>query len=418
MRPDLERPDLDKTVLMPQRGQRRGWRAGLWLGLGLAALAAGIGAGGWLMLRPLPSSIVADAPPPAPVVPVTPAEPAAPATPPVRVVSVPAPTRPPAAAAPAIPAVPADEAAILANQSGGITAFRFAPNPLIFVLDFAELGVQGRMFDRASALIELKGFPRDRVLTDAELGPAVKSGGATEYGFYLGYDFRMSDLERFFDLADRDGVTLNREEEWLRTLVKQETANPEGARSVISIPRIQPGVNAEARAVILRHELSHGEYFSKPAYAAYAGQFWREVMSVRERDVFRKWLSSENYDAALEDLMINETQAYLMHTRNPAFFSARALGMGSDELARLQVLFLTGMPPGWLRDCTPGPAGTAGTAPVAPSAPAPASPPVAVLPSTAARPASSPRYRRARVSTTVALPARRASRRRAASSAA
>ena len=235
----------------------------------------------------------------------------------------------------------------------------------------------------------------------------MRTGGATQHGFYLGYDFRITDLERFFDLADRDGIALNREEEWLRTLVKQESSNPAGARAVISLPSVQPAVDAEARAVILRHELSHGEFFTNAAYAAKVGHFWREVMSVRERDLFRQWLASENYDPTLEDLMVNEFHAYLMHTRNPAFFSPQSVGLGTDELGRLRGRFLAGMPAGWLRDSVPGQAG-----------PSSGAPPTATLPSAVARPASSPRYRRGRVSRIVALPARRASRRRAASRAA
>jgi hypothetical protein len=69
-----------------------------------------------------------------------------------------------------------------------------------------------------------------------------------------------------------------------------------------------------------------------------------------ERDDIRKFLASEEYDPKLEDLVENEMQAYLMFTRDPAFFTPSKVGMTAERLADLQVEFQRNMPRGWLRD--------------------------------------------------------------------
>src|SRR5205807_1326503 len=73
-------------------------------------------------------------------------------------------------------------------------------------------------------------------------------------------------------------------------------------------------VTRRARATILRHELSHGEYFTNPVYAAFVHRFWTQTLTPGERDRIRRYLQSQGYDSGLEDVMENEAQAYLMFT--------------------------------------------------------------------------------------------------------
>ncbi|MBV9734480.1 MAG: hypothetical protein JO209_01125 [Acidisphaera sp.] len=324
----------------------------------------------------------------------------------------PAVTQAVAPAAPALTAVPpapppsafairtATEAEIAADVPDTLTMFRFAPNPHVIVLDFASLREQGLMLNRVAALVEKAGLPRDRVLNDAELNDAIRRSGATVETYYLGHDYSAAAIARFFALADRDGVRLYPEEEKLRALAAdQGWLKPDAVGAVISVPRagLDPIVDAAARAVILHHELSHGEYFTDPAYAGYVQRFWRNTLTDGDRAAFRDFLGREDYDTGVEDLVINEMQAYLMHTRDPRFFNARALGLPADRVALLQALFLLNMPAGWLRDCTPAPS--------------------AALPT----PVRAPRRRRYRcgsVTNATALPARRPPRRRKASIAA
>jgi hypothetical protein len=247
----------------------------------------------------------------------------------------------------------ADEAEILAHVADQTVVFRLAANRRVLVLDFASLREQGLMFNRAAAMVEKVGLPRDRVLRDDELDAAIEAAGDTVETYYFGHDYDAGDLARFYSAADRDGVVLRPQEEWLRSLLAQEGMLAEGARgAVISIPRAGSGegVDASLRATILRHELSHAEFFTNPAYAAYARRFWREGLDEAGRAAFRRYLSAQNYDAALEDLMINEMQAYLMHTTDQRLFNAESLGVTVEVMDRWQAEFLLGMPNGWLRD--------------------------------------------------------------------
>jgi hypothetical protein len=247
----------------------------------------------------------------------------------------------------------ADEAEILAHVGDGIVVFRFASNRRVLVLDFASLLEQGLMLNRLAALVEKVGMPRDRVLRDTELDAAISSAGDTMETYYFGHDYAAADLRRFFALADRDGIRLRPQEEWLRQVLRQEGMLEENARgAVISIPQSLAGhgMDAGMRAAILRHELSHAEYFTNPAYAEYARRFWRDELDEEGRKSFRRYLAAQGYDPANDDLMANETQAYLMHTTDARLFSSASMGVTQEVMDRWQAVFLLGMPNGWLRD--------------------------------------------------------------------
>jgi hypothetical protein len=247
----------------------------------------------------------------------------------------------------------ADEAQIRDNVATGMTVFRLAANPQIVVLDFASLRQQGMMLNRVAALIEKGGLPHDRVLTDAELDAAIRAGGDTVETFYYGHDYSAEALARFFATADRQGVRLDPEEETLRRLLQQLGWLVPGVQGgLISIPKVgaDERVTYSARSTILHHELSHGQYFSDPAYAAFVHQFWMNDLTAAEQDAFRRFLGSEEYDTSLEDLTENEMQAYLMFTRDPEFFAPSRIDMTPARLAALQAKFLRGMPAGWLHD--------------------------------------------------------------------
>lgn len=51
--------------------------------------------------------------------------------------------------------------------------------------------------------------------------------------------------------------------------------------------------------------------------------------------------------------MINETQAYLIHTSSDLFFRPAAVDMTMERARQLRATFRAGMPPGWLKDQTP-----------------------------------------------------------------
>ena len=345
------------TKPLPSRGRRGGVPIWAIVTPLLLLVVAALGAGGWwFLLRTTPTKPVT-----APVaalqrVPVAPeaAKPeTVPAPAPVAVAPPPMPVPPP----PEFTIEDASEQRILdhvpAEAAPDPTVFRFKPNPRVLVLDFASLRDQGHMLNRTAALVEKTGLPRDRLLNDTELDSAIRGGGDTAETYYYGHDYSGAALTRFFALADRDSVHLSVEEETLHRLLRQEDLfAPNAQEALISIPQVgaDPHVTRVARATILHHELSHGEYFTNPAYTAFVHRFWTVTLTSAERDRIRRHLRTLGYDAGLEDVMENEAQAYLMFTDSPEFFTPEMIGMGKSRLAELRNGFYRTMPAGWLRD--------------------------------------------------------------------
>ena len=258
----------------------------------------------------------------------------------------------------------ADEAAILAALAPEVLVFRFRDAPAVLVLSFPSLTQQGDMLDRLAAFVEKAGLPRDRVLGDVELDAAIRQVGDTRETYYFGHDYRAADVARFFATADRDGIMLDPEEARLRALLDRAgMLAPNAVGALISIP---PEVDAQqidaaSRATILHHELSHGVFYTDPAYAAYARSFWRTVLNDAQRAGFRRFLGDEGYDTANEDLMLNEAQAYLVHTGDRRYFLPERAGLTEPVAAALRETFVHGMPDGWLKAATQaaGPLSTA-----------------------------------------------------------
>jgi hypothetical protein len=326
-------PDSDDSVRVLPLSRRT--RGGLLAGIAVAGLL-GVSAGGWL-LWPGPSAH--------------------------RSITVPTALAPVSADAPvtasrsAFPIELATEQRIRDHAPTALTVFRFADNPRILVLDFASLHDQGRTLNRVAALVEKAGLPRDRVLTDGELAQAIRAQGDTMETFYYGHDYGADSLVRFFALADRDQIELNPEEEQARALLHQEGWFAPGASAALislTAAGTDPRVTPAARAAILRHELSHGEFFSNPAYAEYVLKFWLTALTGPERAAFCGFLAKDAYDTGNEELMFNEMQAYLMFTRDPLFFTAEQAGLTPTRLAELRSRFLAGMPADWLRNVLAG----------------------------------------------------------------
>jgi len=272
---------------------------------------------------------------------------------------VPAPqlTTAPVAAAPKLDIITATESEIAEHVGTSLTVFRFADNPRILVLDFASLHEQGEMLNRVAAFIEKAGLPHDRVLTDHELDEAIRARGDTVETFYFGHDYAAKSIVRFFAFADNERIQLTPQEETLRALLQQQGwFAPDVTAGLISVPAVgsDPRITPSARAAILRHELSHGEFFSEPEYADFTRTFWLTELTESERGAVRNFLANEGYDPADEELMFNEMQAYLMFTRDPTFFRPDMVGMTPDRLAALQEHFFAGMPASWLRDILAG----------------------------------------------------------------
>lgn len=237
-------------------------------------------------------------------------------------------------------------------------------NAAVLVIQFPGLLAQGRALNRAAALIEKGGMRRDRVLTDAELRAALLASGDNEASYFFGHDYRAEDLGRFFSLAQAQQLVLNADELRLRQLLLDAglLQAPAPGRfsgtpglALISFSAEQAddpatlqdeSVDAQRRESVLRHELSHGRYFTDAAYRDHCRRFWRERLSETERQAWRRYLDRQGYDPGNEDLMANETQALLMHTPDTRDFDAAALGMGERELEGQRARFRLGLPAG------------------------------------------------------------------------
>jgi hypothetical protein len=248
---------------------------------------------------------------------------------------VPAPVAPVAALlGPAI----GSQAEILAHRASQPTMFRLDANPRVFIADLPNLDRQGATFNRAAALIEKAGLPRDRVLNDADLAAAIARSGDTPATYYYGHNYRGRDLERFFALAERDGIALNPDEAWLREEVARiRRLVPAPAEfAVVSVPGIEERVDAAMREAILQHEIGHGHFFADARFAAHVAAVWRDAFTEAERANFRAFLAREGYDPSIEEVMMNEAMAYLIFTPDARFFQPAHAGLTDERADRLR----------------------------------------------------------------------------------
>ncbi|WP_198373509.1 hypothetical protein, partial [Roseomonas rosulenta] len=240
----------------------------------------------------------------------------------------------------------ASQAEILANRTDAPSMFRLDANPRVFVADFPNLDRQGAAFNRAAALLEKAGLPRDRVLDDAALAAAIARSGDTPATYYYGHNYRGRDLERFFALAERDGIRLTPEEAWLRGEVQRiRRLVPAPAEfAVISVPGIEERVDEAMRRAILQHEIGHGHFFTSERFAEHATRVWRESFTEAERASFRAFLAREGYDPSIEEVMVNEAMAYLIFTPDPRFFTPSHAGLTDARADVLRAALREGAP--------------------------------------------------------------------------
>ncbi|WP_424813040.1 hypothetical protein [Roseococcus sp. YIM B11640] len=329
----MPKDDEDATVRLPPPPGAQAPRlvmaspprhgTGPWIAAGAGALLLMAGGGTWWWLSR--SAPPAPAPPPA----------EAPA--PVTVAPV-----PPAAIAP--PRLPTAE--ILAFRGVEPTAFRWASNPLVWILDFPNLDLQGQALNRAAALLEKARGARDRVLTDEELAAAIAADRRSPSTWYFGHNYRASDLMRVFELADRAGIRLNPQELWLREQVElSRRVDRSRDAAFLTLPALGPHVDESLRRSILMHELGHGQFFTMPFFAAHVMRVWETTFTQQERAAIRRFLAHDGYDQGNEELMANEAMAYLLYTPDRRFFDpARDLGWSDAQANRLREALRAGAP--------------------------------------------------------------------------
>ena len=291
-------------------------------------------------------------------------------------------------------------AQIDARRDGTPALFHLDVDPSILVLDFPDLHPQAEMLNRIAALIEKADMPRDHVVTEAELDAHIQAAGGSPDSYYYGHDYRAADLARFFGIAGHEKMPLNPYETWLRDrLAREGWFKDEAIGALISIPGVSGDIDPSSRTTIFRHELSHAVYFTDPAYVTLTQHFWNDVLTEKERDAMRAFLRADGYDSADEDLMANEAQAYLIHTRDPRYFMPAMVGIDPAREAMIRANFINAIPEPWLRQSALSVAPLVPAAVLLPDAPnavnaalssAPARPLPHEPPADAARPTRSP----------------------------
>jgi hypothetical protein len=253
---------------------------------------------------------------------------------------------PPAASA--VAALPmADEAALLAAPTKKLSLWRFSADPRIVVAIFPSLHAQALALNRVAAFVERPGVPRDHVLDDTALAAAMGHTALTFDTYYYGHDYRSADLARFYATADHDRAALNENERGLRARLDAARFFNGAPAALITLPPHGDGIlDPVGRTTVLNHELAHGAYFTDPAYAAYVDAFWTGLTEA-QRSAFRQFLEGEGYDGGNDDLMRNETQAYLIFTADPRMFDPTRIGV--PEALELRRAFIAGLPTAWLR---------------------------------------------------------------------
>ncbi len=250
---------------------------------------------------------------------------------------------------------------MLYNRVNKTTLYRYSINPVVYVLDFPSLYIQGRSMNRIMALIEDVRAPKDRVLSEFEFSKFLKTNGLTTESFNLGHDYTSNHLTQFYKLTDLHGLKLRTEEQQLKDLLiehglinKDLSPIPEQDKKVIITVTQKTTeydknnnkltVTLDTRKSVLRHELSHGEFFSNPAYRLHAEDFWNnEIPDYLKRRIGR-FLTDLGYDIADKTLTMNEMQAFLFHTDHESIFSAQDIGITNKELHDLKKRFLNGLP--------------------------------------------------------------------------
>ena len=248
---------------------------------------------------------------------------------------------------------------ILNSQSDTLKVWNLANSPQIYIFDFPGLALQGRTFNRATQFTEQvqanTGYPK--VLDNDETTKHLESIRRTQANFAFGHDLLISELVQFYNLVDRDKIDIFPEEIVLRDFLVEQglvkvwrgfyTAVQPGV-VILSIPQTQPKkadeplVNDLARRAIFTHEIAHGEYYTNPYYAAYCRKFWTETLNDAQREAFIGLFKKYNYAVTMDELVVNEMQAYLMFTPDPNSFSAKKMGITDGEL---EAMFRHGKPP-------------------------------------------------------------------------
>ena len=250
---------------------------------------------------------------------------------------------------------------IIDSNSSRTEIFQLKEKENIFIINFENLEAQKRTLGRISMMTENPLFRDGKVPSHDDV---MKHNG-------VGHDLQAKDIAKFFNVINNPGeqeVSIwMSEKNFLYFCLEKKIIEIKTENKDVFVPCDPPKVvlslseeearldlkgnlflntTTEGRKNILRHELSHGEYFTNPEYQSYCQSFWQENLNEAERESWRNYLKKNQYDESNKDLMINEMQAHLVHSGPWEFFTSSKLahyGLSKERFEDLYQEFVSGL---------------------------------------------------------------------------
>lgn len=190
--------------------------------------------------------------------------------------------------------------------------------PRVLILDTRSYDVQDDFFNRLAFFVEKAGW----------VGQIKDPSAYRGVHGYNAHDYKADDLARFFTAAKTNGIPLTPHETTLLSILLAYgvvTAGADGYSpgdgSVLSISRSSGPL---LRELLLTHESFHGIYFSLPAFRDATAAVWNALLP-SEREFWKRFLASQNYDIGDNYLVVNEFQAYLLQQERSGLPGRQAL---------------------------------------------------------------------------------------------
>jgi hypothetical protein len=244
---------------------------------------------------------------------------------------------------------------IVNAQAAERTFYWLQDNPRVLVLDMPNVEDQSRVFARLVIFIERSSAPRHRILSVDEVLKWQLANKETLATLTIGNNIRANDFALFFNTARLQMEPITEDEQWLLARLLEygvikavengyESLAPE--KIVISAPQVSKiegcancTITPLKRDLILRHELAHARFITDQVYRNYVWWFWHNILTSQQRVDISKYLRSLGYDLGAPDMLINEMQAFLIHTPESEYFSSRAAGLPGKQLNEVQAAF-------------------------------------------------------------------------------
>jgi hypothetical protein len=237
----------------------------------------------------------------------------------------------------------------------GFAVYRLRHAPRVWLIEFADLAIQARALNRLAHVLEGRSGVGAPLPDEATVAAWLRDQGADPLRLRIGHDYGLAELRGFFGRAQVEDLALNPAERSLRDQLQAlgllapagrdgPGAGADGAIVALTRASTMPSAlrltPAEYRAV-LRHELSHAELMTNPAYRTYCIAFWRglpEAARAALRGQFIRW----HYDPTDEVRLASELQAYLWEVELGGFLDLH-LRRAATSLAALRTAFLEGL---------------------------------------------------------------------------